>query len=286
MKVNVGMLALISFIAISALNSAHATSYSHKCGSGGSNYDTETCDTFSAEYTYDLSEDGVDYGFGDANSFVNIDGITVQITTWSDTGDNDTLEMQGALSQYGDGYGLSNNHSYDNHAIDNYLACSRYNCTEDYDYVLLSFSEAVSLTGATFSWLGDENDTQVSVVGITDFNNIPSTLTWASVSSMVDDSYKGSFDVEECDDVYTSTFTDLSEPAQYWLVGAYNTVFGEVAGASKYNDAFKIATIGFDSVDGTTPPASGDNPTPVNEPGSLAILLVGSLVALRRKKQD
>ncbi|MDU0354534.1 exosortase-dependent surface protein XDP1 [Paraglaciecola aquimarina] len=261
------------------------------CGhsSSGSSSSTATCDTWAGAEIYDMYIEGtgknIDQGTNASSGTVVVDGVTIKVSAWSDTlGNNDDIVEEASIagpwrSGSETGYGIINTDeaSFDNHssahAIDNKGSWA------DYDMILFSFSEEVSLSGATFSWLGGSASTQqVSAVGLNDISDLTSERsTWSNIANSAVDS--GSFQIEEYNDVYVSDFT-TTKAAQYWLVGAYNSVFGYVSNFSENNDAFKLATIGFSKqVSPVTPP------TGVNGPSSLALLLLsGGLVAWRQRK--
>lgn len=262
---------------------------SSSSGSSGSSSSSH-CESALGENVYDLIDDGVDVGTNADNSSVFIDGvdISVSLSAWSDTVGtyNDDVVTSATLVKLSNnyGYGVYNADSEQygsspDHAIDSYNTIS-YNVDHDFDFVLLSFSESVTLTGASFSWIGNYYDTQVSVAGLNDLSDLTSgTQTW---SGIVENALTaGSYDIENCDYVeYRADFNDNTS-AQYWLLGAYNSVFGELDG-NMYNDAFKLTSVGF-SVDGTNDPQPGD-PTAVSEPRTLGSLLAFALFIAWRKR--
>lgn len=272
-------------------NNAFATNNSG-CNTGGSTPPTSTtCDTWEGALNYDLytTESNVEIGteFSTGGN-INIDGVSIKVSAWSDTyGNNDDIVVEGQVagpwSSNGEfGYGIKNqdeanryrNDGY-SHAIDNldgYIT--------DYDMVLFSFSEEVSLAGATFSWLGNDVDSQqITVVGLDSIQGL-SGSTWDNIASSNSVVNAGSFQIEKCDDVYLSDFTS-TKTAQYWLVGAYNTAFGYVSGFSQNDDAFKLASIGF----GKKKTPVEKPPTNVDAPSSFALLILGGgLMAWRRRK--
>lgn len=288
-----GLGAVLALVA----NVAMATGSHHHQSNNCNDNDSSTpsvCDSWADSEIYDMylessNSSNVDSGYSTSGSTVVVDGVGIEVSAWSDTaGSGDDIVVGGYLAGPWSngtevGYGMENQDEVDygnyqnggySHAIDN-LAGN----TTDYDMVLFSFSESVSLTGATFSWLTKESDQEVTVVGLNDISGLTSgSSSWADIinSAVVS---AGSFVIEKCDDVYTSTFTTTST-AQYWLVGAYNSAFAYVDSFTKNDDAFKLATIGF-----TKEETSGKPPTDVNAPGSLALLMLGGgFIAWRKRK--
>ncbi|MCG7647596.1 PEP-CTERM sorting domain-containing protein [Alteromonas sp. Cnat3-28] len=295
---------LLSTALLSTLsaNSAFATyykkqSYSHCGSSSQSNEQSNVCNSPLGEYTYDLVDDKVTQTNQTNNSFVQIDGLNISMSAFSDTQGVTGETVVGAkLEKISDkwAYGITNNdEAYyrggADHAIDNlnYFSSGsdnsknyRFtNVERDYDFILLSFDSAVTLTGASFSWLYDSRDSQVSVAALSNTAKLTSGVnTW---SHIVEDALtSASFDIESCEYLdHRADFT-FTESAQYWLVGAYNTVFGNIGGEFN-NDAFKLANIGFS----VTETAGTPDPTKVSEPGTIGLLMACSLFVMWRRKK-
>jgi hypothetical protein len=286
-----------------SVSSAYATyyytnqSYSHCGSSNQTSEQSEVCNSPLGEYNYDLVDNKVTQNSPTDNAVVQIDGLNVNMSAFSDTqGITGETVVAAKLEKISDkwAYGVTNNDeanykgSYD-HAIDNlnYFSSgsdnSDYyrftNVERDYDFVLLSFDSAVTLTGASFSWLYSSNDSQVSVAALSNTAKLTSGVnTW---SDIVEDALtSASFDIESCEYLdHRADFT-FTESAQYWLVGAYNTVFGKIDGKVG-NDAFKLANIGFSVTETTGTPDT----TEVSEPGTIGLLMACSLFVMWRRKK-
>jgi len=293
---------LLSTALLSTLsaNSAFAAyykkqSYSH-CGSSSySNEQNNVCNSPLGEYTYDLVDDKVTQT---NNSFVQIDGLNINMSAFSDTrGVRGETVVGAQLEKISDkwAYGVTNNDETHyrggaDHAIDNInyyhegSFASYYsgiiNVEHDYDFVLLSFDSAVTLTGASFSWLFSSNDSQVSVAALNNTSKLTSGVnTWSDI--VADALTSASFDIETCEYFDHRADFAFTESAQYWLVGAYNTVFGNIGGRIN-NDAFKLANIGFS----VTEPAANSSPTQVSEPGTIGLIMAGSFFVVWRRKKS
>ncbi|MDG6100126.1 hypothetical protein EXU34_21940 [Alteromonas sp. ZYF713] len=272
---------VLSTIGLFASGVASATGSSSGC-----NVNTG-CDSWTNASVYDLTTSEHNYqvyeNIDPTNSTVVVNGVSISVTAWSDTaggGSDDIVTSASMSGPYGEGFGIINQDedSFDRH--DHYHAVDNMGNATDYDMILFSFSEAVSLTGATFSWAGGYSWTQqVTVAGLSDINQLTSgSASWNDISSSIDDSMKGSFQMGH-DGTYYSDFT-TSGTSQYWLVGAYNSLFAYVDGFSKHNDAFKLSSIGFNQVED-----NNGEPDPVNAPSSFALLLLAGGFAAWRKKQ-
>lgn len=231
---------------------------------------------FSSTHTADFS--GVADLNANATSFnFSVDGINMTISGWSDTYNNlnnqDTEIDAAALDRFGSGWGVDNNdecnggggcspaHSMDNIGSGGWV---------DYDMILVSFSEAVTLTGADFSWLYRSSESEISVAALS--GALASNLdgnTWQSVvnGAMWSDSSHVSN--------YYAGINAGQTASQYWLVGAYNSIFNtNFSGGTNNNDGLKISSIDF-SIS-----------TDVPEPQTALILSLGLFgLMLRRRKQ-
>jgi len=178
------------------------------------------------------------------------------------------------------GFGMdSDGSTAPNHALDN---------NGNTEAVLLNFSSAVALTNINLGYVsnGSASNTPGAIVGVSLFRwtgtGAPPSLNGVSVSAMGSWQLVGNYA-----DGYGSNNADLlGETSSWWLVSAYNTVFGtaqETVGASSLastvNDSyFKLFSVGS-TVNTTT------SKTP--EPGSMAlagIALLGAVWTSRRRK--
>lgn len=287
---------------------AHATwgsgsKWHSGCGSdGNTGGGCNAADYFGDDLMYSLTGDGI------VNA--NVDGVTINASAYSDTVglehvssyksgwttynvySDDKIESAKMIN-YGSGYGVINmdekwdspEHSADNEKIEYTESAGWYKKNvikdTDFDYILISFDEEVNVTGATFSWLWKDTETQVSVAALNDTSMLTSGgNTWADVAG--DALSVGSFDVLNCDDTDLAMVDMESVYSQYWIIGAYNTVFGDI-GHSMYDDGFKLASIGFNTKGGDTPPTNP--PTEVTEPGTFAMLFMGGALAMWRRKR-
>ncbi|WP_394221048.1 exosortase-dependent surface protein XDP1 [Alteromonas gracilis] len=275
----------------------HKNNYSY-CGSSSNNQEqNKVCNSPLGEHTYDLVSDGVFHDIDATKSSVNVDGVNIAMSAFSDTHNVRGETVVGAkLEKISNkwAYGITNDDESHygggaDHAIDNinYFSNGSFNSNyhnfanveRDYDFVLLSFDSAVTLTGASFSWLYSNKDSQVSVAALGDTSTLTSGVnTWSDI--VADALTSASFDIENCEYLdHRADFT-FTESAQYWLVGAYNSVFGNVGGRVG-NDAFKLANIGFN----VTEPTGTPSPTEVSEPGTIGLIMACSLFVMWRRKK-
>ena len=283
--------AVLPTLLLIAVGSAHAgknqsnySDYNACLSNSGSQSD---CDSALGESVYNLVSEDVYVSTSSQYSNISIDDVNISISAWSDTVGtyNDDVVTSAYVVDLGSyGYGVYNKDaemdgSSPDHAIDSYNTVSR-NVDYDFDFVLLSFSESVTLTGAGFSWVGKTDNTQLSIAALDDLSGLVSgDQTW---SNIVEGALTaGSYDIESYESIDIAQFEE-TETAQYWLVGAYNSVFGELD-SNMFDDAFKLASIGFEKASDMP---ENSNPTEVSEPNTLgAFLAVGLIVAWRRKNK-
>ncbi|GGW85631.1 exosortase-dependent surface protein XDP1 [Alteromonas halophila] len=275
--------------------------YRH-CGGSSNNtpsYPSE-CDSPLGDNTYNLIHDGVTSGTDSSvNNAVNVSGVDVVVSSWSDTESSssqyNTDDIVVSADQYeifdgnnqSYGYGILNedgektwhnpDHAIDNNYYENGNSQFKKEYYADFDFVLFSFSEAVTLTGANFGWAQTKSNSQVSVAALSDISLLSSgSGTWASIAGGA--LAKNSFDIEECETGYISPF-DFTQSAKYWLVGAYNVAFGDITGGQTFNDAFKLAAVGFNK-------GSPNTPSQVSAPGTIGLFLLSGLaIGMRRVRR-
>lgn len=212
------------------------------------------------------------------------DGTKITVTGWSDTNgrNDDVIQAASSIDRYGNGWGITNQDGESGspeHSADNRTHSSSDRWT-DYDFFMLAFDKDVTLAGANFSWIwGNTSSTQVSVVAL-DNTAVAGNggdidgLTWNSVNS----SYalgSGYSQMQNDSGYYINA--NVNESSSYWLVGAFNSVFGG-NGSMKGDDGFKLAGINFSA------PSKPD--TKISEPSTIAVLSIAliALISNRRKK--
>lgn len=244
---------------------------------------------------------------------------TLTVSAWSDTKNNANsdpyIERVSDIDKYIGGWSVENQDETSSsscgygHSADN-ISCSDDDWT-DYDFFLLEFSEAVTLTEASFSWITGINtgysnyynsyyvmeqsnsglshqnavaQNEVSFAAITDgtamqdntFSNIIDNQTVNSGSSEVMNNHN--FNNGWALTSSTSYYADVgfSASSTTWIVSAFNSMFGSEAGMSAGDDGFKLSGISF------TTPSPKDPPTEVPEPATI-FMMAGALTLLARK---
>ena len=252
----------------------------------------------SASNNSQLDYSTADY-YGDGNTInMMIDGISLEVSGWSDTRGQSYTSTPERVEEaelvyygsrkYGAQLGMINQDEGDdtpNHSIDSY----DYNgCWgDDIDMVLLSFSEAVSLDGITIGWAREDYGTydstkksDITAVAYTGDVNAGPNIANRSWSDIASDSAWTFVEnlMNATQNSYHTVDNDGNILSNFWLVGAYNPVFSNTNYTTN-NDGFKLAGI-TTSVSNTPPPA------PVPEPSALLIMLasVGLILRKRQKK--
>ena len=217
---------------------------------------------------------------------VNVDGVTINVSGWSDTANLPTDRNQDSaikravdFDKFSGGWSMQNKDEHSNycgtysHSADNFGTCGY----KDYDFFLLSFSEEVSLVSASYSWIAKSaSQTQVSVAALdsslfTNSNSL-NNKTWAGLAS--GHTLKSDYAQVKNASGYYSNF-DGDTQDQYstmWLIGALNSVFGGNA-AWEGNDGMKLSGVSFSK--------SASDPAQVPEPNTMVMFLI-ALIALAR----
>lgn len=224
------------------------------------------------------------------NFSLSVDGVNINVSGWSDTrsrsndgpGDG-TIRIAKDVNKFGNGWGITNgdenNSDYPGHSADN--------VGNDYDFFLISFSEVVSLSKATYSWVyGNTGQNQVSVAALdsNDFtgNGSLHNKTWSGIKA--NNTLSSDYAQMQSSGGYFTNFTGTNvdnEFSTHWLIGSLNSVFGGTMGMEG-NDGMKLAGVSFNKQ--ATPPDS----TSIPEPSSILLFclaIIGLAASGRRKLQ-
>ena len=245
---------------------------------------------FAGTQTWDFTSGGSPLSSGNYGNSISmdIDGITLTVTGWSDTNGQSNISTpetieEAALVYYGDSLGLINrdeDSGTPNHSIDSYDASNGYG--NDYDVLMLTFNSEVTLDGLDIGWAYenyvDNNNRGQSSADITTLaytgtgSDSISGSTWQSISTSAAWSLvQNSSDV---DDYNYHALTNKVKSTTF-LIGAYNPLFGS-DGWSSLNDGFKLAGI----TTKTTEPS-----TDIPEPATLGMFLLGLVGVGRLRKK-
>lgn len=232
--------------------------------------------------------------FGHVQTVTNSNGINVQISAWSSTGDGcgtvygrdnndvDSCIESAKLKSWSSGLGVSNRdedhkNNEPNHAIDNTNDNNSWNHDIDNDMVLLTFDHAVKITGFGVGWVWDDFDSSVlAYTDTTEFTGFASDSNWSDILhqgwDLVDQYGVGSssprdFSVHDAD-VYS----------KHWLVGAFSKAFSPTTNWTDNNDAFKLSGLNV-----VVKPKDPDV-NPVSAPASAGMLLTMLAFMTYRRK--
>lgn len=229
-------------------------------------------------------------------------GITLEVSAWASTdngcnnhgqygngtgtGDPDPCIRDAKINDFGSyGIGVENRDETANgytqapqHAIDNIKNGGNSNDL-DYEMVLLTFSEAVNVSGFNIGWTHSDSD--LSILAYDGSNQNPdffnSNTRWADI---VGNGANGGWDLIQesanVDDYSTLNVSNGTIFSRYWLVGAYNEVFGGTHWSNS-NDAFKLKGLATVSHDDTST-------TDANSPAILALMGMFLLLMGYRRK--
>ncbi|NCP66233.1 MAG: hypothetical protein GW763_09375 [Paraglaciecola sp.] len=218
------------------------------------------------------------------------ESVTAGFTAWSDNnetggtglnpdGNADPYITGGSMYYWGDnnGWGMVNNDETGGspeHAFDNQ------GNSIDYDMVLVSFDSSVELTGINFGWVSDGDFTLLAYDGASNTSPILNNTTWASIAGSGDWLTVGQYNGGPTDTYYSVNTGPTAVSSQYWLIGAYNSVFGTPTDGrvDANDDAFKIRKITGKTTTAPKPP------TEVSAPGTIGVFLLSSLFIVQRRR--
>ena len=197
----------------------------------------------------------------------------VTISGWADTtgDDDDEVEQATYIARYSGGWGITNNQHRDGHTADNYTG------GDDYDFFLIDFTSSVNLTGASFGYLTSGNlGVSYAALDESKFNGSLAGLTWQQiVSNQYSSGSSSSAITRSANNTGYFINDDIGSSSRYWLVGAFNSVFGSVDTTIDAG-GFKLASLSY------TQRAARE----VSEPGILLIfgLALVTLFVRRARK--
>lgn len=240
---------------------------------------------FSSTETWDFDE-GVFNGSSYGNSFVveGDGGNTLTITGWSDTGgDGDDL-IEATDLDYSSSYGLSMYNADEEDCIEIVCGHSIDNYGDDTDMALLAFEEAISLEEFSIGWAYEEttsgsgSETRADVTVLAYTGSGEPDISGSTWEDLLASGWEVVGNYANVDD-YNSQSVDTDVVSQYWLVGAFDRLFGSIGNGlndgSSREEGFKLTALAGDTVD----------PTDVSEPSALALLGLGLVgMYLRRRK--
>ncbi|AZZ92684.1 PEP-CTERM sorting domain-containing protein [Hahella sp. KA22] len=225
---------------------------------------------YASQITWDLTE-GVRYGSYNNSLSYSKDGMSLTVTGWSDTKGPADDKIEGARLGRWNGLGVCNDDEYrktrcatPEHSTDNDPGRDG-----DFDMIMLSFSEAVSLSSFQNGWYAYDSD--VSLLAYT--GGAPSyNLNDKDWEGLLSDGWSVAGNYSNTMTKETATSTDLV--SKFWLIGAYNPAFGELGElCNELNDHFKLKMLTIDTVECPEPTALG-----------LFGLSLAGLFAARRRK--
>jgi len=222
---------------------------------------------------------------------LNQDGIELKVSGWSDTAGPSSAPPEGLddaqLIYYGNSLGIRNrdeDSGTPNHSIDSYDPANNPSWGNDFDAALLSYDADVKLEGVDIAWAKENYNTSnvgnyadlsvLAYTGTSAFTGFSSSDTWAGILTKgwsVIGNYSNA-------SAYSYQAITTAIESKYWLVSAFNPVFGNSNWSSR-NDGFKLA--GARTSTGHTPPPPG-----VPNPGTAALLLLGLLALKKRSKRS
>jgi hypothetical protein len=224
---------------------------------------------FATPITFDLvnpnSRSGVIDSTYAAQYNYNRSGVNLSVTGWSYGTNTTTHTTINKIEQsvIGKWSGLGDEQTNSpNHAIDNESG--------DYDMLLLSFDQLVSLNFIDLGWRYNDSDVSIMAFNGSSFNS--SSLLGKQWQNLLGNGWQTAGNYFNLD-LNAKAVNPSMISSQYWLIGAFNPLLGN-ANNDQCADYFKLESVGVSKV------------AKVSEPGSMALLglsLLGLVIGRRRK---
>ncbi|MCM2678708.1 exosortase-dependent surface protein XDP1 [Echinimonas agarilytica] len=217
-----------------------------------------------------------------------------RMTGWSDTDGQwwDPEIEQAAFHYYGghNGWGLVNKDEVEHspeHAFDNIMGNipgaqpGDNESHVDFDYVLISFAEHMILDSVIAGYTGSDSD--ISILSYQGSSNAEDTLLGSAWDELLNKGWVVTGNYNGADQAPTeqdSVFSvDTEHASQYWLVGAYHSIWGDSSSElDVYDDSFKL--IGFEASLAPLPSYA------VSEPSGVGCFLLASFALLRVQRKN
>lgn len=183
-------------------------------------------------------------------------GVNLAVTGWSYNGSK--VVVQDWVGKW-DGLGVEKVDS-PNHAVDNESG--------DFDMLLLSFDQAVTLKSIDLGWISGDSDMSFMAFNGTTFNS--SSLLGKKWEALIGNGWQSAGNYYNVDYGNTGAVNLTNITSQYWLVGAYNSALGGFTGPNKNTtgktDYFKVKGVIVDKPVVKVP-----------EPSTLVMMFLGLL---------
>lgn len=218
---------------------------------------------FAAPINFDLRAGQTEGSYVYTRNY-SMGGLGLSVTGWSNISTTNDDVRQTYVGKWSQGLGVEDISGSPEHAIDNK--------DKDFDMLLLSFSEAVTLNSIDLGYIHNSDISRSDVSILAGTSSLTSGISWTSLLSLAN----GWKTAGNYDNVGTNAKTvNLSSlSAKYWLVGAYNPIQGNILPIDNKYDAFKLEKV---SVTKTI--------VKVPEPSALFLFGLGllGLAAVRRR---
>lgn len=171
------------------------------------------------------------------NSYLNVrtysvDGIGLSVTGWSNNGN---AVVQDKVGKWDGGLGVEGSNSgVPGHSVDSQNG--------DFDMLLLSFSDAVSLNSIDLGWIYENNSKRSDISIMAGTSSLTAGTSWAALLTLAN----GWQSAGNYNDVgYNAKAVNSGAiSSKYWLIGAYNPILGTaIAKNDNKYEAFKLEKV-------------------------------------------
>jgi hypothetical protein len=183
---------------------------------------------FAAPTTFNLLTGQVDDSYLMSRNY-SVGGIGLTVTGWSNNG---TAVVQDKVGKWSGGLGVEDSNSgVPGHSVDSQ--------NNDFDMLLLSFSDAVTLNSIDLGWIYQEDSRRSDVSIMAGTSALAAGASWATLLTAPNGwqtagNYNNAGSSEKTVNLGTIS-------SKYWLIGAYNPILGAaISNNDTYYEAFKL----------------------------------------------
>lgn len=187
---------------------------------------------FAAPLAFDLRAGQVDSSYGMSRNY-SVAGTSLTVTGWSNVSAFDHSVIQDKVGVWSGGLGVETGGS-PNHSIDSQNG--------DFDMLLLSFSDMVTLNAIDLGWIHEGKSSRSDVSVMAGSAPLTAGTSWATLLTLAN-GWKSAGNYNNVG--YNEKAVNIGAlSSKYWLIGAYNPILGTaLANNDSDYEAFKLEKV-------------------------------------------